>query len=170
MGRFGRVIVGVATALAVACHGEPYSGKQRSALPVKALYKSLQCGRSDSSPSVEVISNAEQMEQIYRKLGQVLGGQPIELPAISYGKEVAMLVEMGQRPTAGYGLVLDGSTATLRGGIAEVHVIWLEPSEGAVVAQLITSPCLLIALPRDSYESVRIVDQDEQVRLRAAIR
>jgi hypothetical protein len=70
-------------------------------------------------------------------------------------------VSRGPQPTAGYSLALD--SATLDHGTAVLTVRWETPAAGSMQAQVITHPCLVVAVPRAPVERVRVVDQSEAV-------
>mgnify|MGYP001825925314 FL=1 len=67
-------------------------------------------------------------------------------------------ISLGQQPTAGYALSLDSAFA--EGTTALIRVIWDSPPADAVLAQVITHPCLVVGLPSASFSKVRVVDQD----------
>jgi hypothetical protein len=78
-----------------------------------------------------------------------------------------LLVDMGQRPTAGYRLALPEASWSLVDAQATLRVEFIEPAPGMMLAQVLTRPCLLVALPTVGYRVLRVVDQHgrEQARL-----
>ena len=78
------------------------------------------------------------------------------------------LVEMGERNTGGYGIAISrlagrrGDTLTLRG-------TFIAPAADAMTTQAITSPCVLVSLPRDGYSTVEVIDQDGRRRGRVSL-
>jgi hypothetical protein len=71
---------------------------------------------------------------------------------------------MGQKPTGGYGLELAEPHATLSDGEALIRLRWIEPAPGSIVTQILTSPCLIISLPKGAYEKITITDENGDVR------
>ncbi len=70
-----------------------------------------------------------------------------------------LLVSMGQQRSAGYSLaLLTEITAVVDGQIA-IQLAWRGPLPGMMVAQVVTRPCLLLALPAQNYKRVQIIDQ-----------
>lgn len=64
---------------------------------------------------------------------------------------------MGRQPTPGYRLTLAGDAIGFPSGDrAVIRVHWTEPDPGKVHAQVVTRPCLLVALPRIQVERLRI--------------
>ncbi len=80
-----------------------------------------------------------------------------------------VLIEMGRKPTGGYLLGLKDNQARLLDDTAQVSTVWVEPAPGAIVTQVVTSPWVLIALPKNaSYSRVQVVDQNGRIRLSVA--
>lgn len=89
---------------------------------------------------------------------------PPPASAVDFSREGVLLIAMGQRPTAGYGLSLS-DTVTFEDGVLTVWVDWREPPPGARQAQVVTNPCLLVQLPSVAFTRVRVVDREDRVRL-----
>jgi hypothetical protein len=90
---------------------------------------------------------------------------PPPAPAVDFSREAVLLIAMGQRPSAGYGLNLAGE-ATLRDGVLTVPVDWREPPPGYLRAQVVTSPCLLLKVPAvDLISHLRVMDREGRIRL-----
>jgi hypothetical protein len=71
-----------------------------------------------------------------------------------FGGHRLVLIAMGEKPTAGYGVVVEGAAASGDGWMVDVRFI--EPGPDDIVAQVITYP----------YEVVRIAADDLGVRVR----
>ena len=81
-----------------------------------------------------------------------------------------LIIQMGQQPTGGYELTLASTTATVNRGVAIVSVEWHRPKVGAIVPQVISSPCLILKMPRQGLKSIDIIDQEGHLRARAAVK
>ena len=79
--------------------------------------------------------------------GAVEGESPALLIAISRGRQ----------STPGYGLSL--VEARRFGNRAVIEVSWRTPASGAVLAQVVTHPCLVVGLPGQGLVRVEAVDQ-----------
>ncbi|NJM11646.1 MAG: protease complex subunit PrcB family protein [Synechococcaceae cyanobacterium SM1_2_3] len=86
-------------------------------------------------------------------------------PPVDFPREGVLLLAMGQRPSAGYGLSLIGNTVAIQDGVLTVQVAWREPLPGYRQAQMISNPCLLLKLPEANFSRFQVRDQDGQVRL-----
>jgi len=144
-------------------HDEQQSGKQPV---IETLYASQQCGRSQTSPSVTWIDNARQLETILKRIrGTTSGGKPLSLPEPGFQHEIVLLIEMGQRPTLGYQITLTGTdNLHITRNQAHLKLNWIQPPADAMVAQMISSPCLLLKLERGNYTSVQILDKQGTVK------
>lgn len=137
-------------------------------VPVEVLYSGSHCGGDGSEPQLRRITDEEQFRAARDAMFRhVLGNDHAErLPAPDFHESIAVLATMGQRSTGGYGLELRDDRATLDNDALALSVTWTEPAEDAMVTQAITSPCLMLTLPRRDYDTIRAVDQDGKTRLR----
>ena len=135
-------------------------------LPVQALYGSGQCIGLER-PAVLWVADAETWRSWYGRITSArLPAPPV--PAVDFPREGVLLLAMGSRSTAGYGLSLAEESAVVRDGMLTVRVDWGEPPSGALLAQVMTSPCLLVKMPAASFNRIRVVDQQGRVRLEGA--
>jgi len=72
---------------------------------------------------------------------------------------------MGQQPTLGYQIALTGSNNLhITQGQARLTLDWVQPPADAMVAQTISSPCLLLKLGRKDYSSVQVLDKQGTIK------
>ncbi|MBU0730684.1 MAG: protease complex subunit PrcB family protein [Proteobacteria bacterium] len=95
---------------------------------------------------------------------QMLGGSNKSFLLPDFANEGILFVAMGEKPSAGYSLSLAEDTALLTDGIASVRIHWLEPQQGMITAQVVTSPWMMIRLPKLNFGKIRVTDQDDRVR------
>lgn len=125
---------------------------------VRSLGGGARCG-GEEGPRVRRVASAADLARI---LSPGLG--PAEpAPAVDFAREVVLLVGMGQRPTAGHGVELLSPAAPVKEGVAGVRVAFRSPAAGAMTAQVITSPCLLVALSRDGLRGVAVLEGERVV-------
>jgi len=65
-------------------------------------------------------------------------------------------ISRGPQPTPGYRFEL--GDAFLDNDVAILALRWIEPAADAVLAQVITHPCIVVGLERGGYRRVRAVD------------
>ncbi len=95
-------------------------------------------------------------------LARALYGNRLPTPGTSGpvpGGFRAVVVVGGERPSSGYALNLDG--ADYAAGTLTLRVTESAPSEDAMVATVVTQPCLAIGVPQAGYDSL-VVRQGEQ--------
>ena len=155
------VAVGCAEARPVSTAGERVAAALRSA---------AHCGGAAADPSVRWLStDAEYRAALARADGALLG-KARPPPTVDFEKDGVLLVEMGRRPTAGHELALATDHVATEDGVGVVRVEWTEPVAGALVAQVVTSPCLFVAVPRGGLRELKVVDQHEVDRGSALVR
>ena len=140
--------------------------QQGSKLAVEVLYASQQCGYSQANPEATWIDNAQQLEASIKKIQHNMpGGKVINLPKLDFKHEIVLLVEMGQQPTLGYRIELSESDSLIvKQGLSQLTLDWVQPSAGSIVAQIVSSPCLLLKLDRGNYISVQILNRQGIVK------
>lgn len=82
---------------------------------------------------------------------------------VNFDKEQAVVVALGQMPSPGYGISLDGADASLQDGVVNLPVKFSRPNPDALYAQVMTSPCLVLNLPKGDYTKVVAGDMTASV-------
>ncbi|MFH7321321.1 protease complex subunit PrcB family protein [Desulfurivibrio sp. D14AmB] len=136
----------------------------RESLGVEVLFAGGQCGGSTAHPALTLIERQAQLDSFYVRQAS-FGAPPPAAPRLDFSHQLALLIEMGQRPTGGYGLALAEPTAALEKGRLELRLDWQEPPPGLAQTQALTSPCLLLALPAGDYRQITIRDRQGRIRL-----
>jgi hypothetical protein len=101
-------------------------------------------------------SNIDEARQVvvrtdadWRALWRQHGGERA-MPAVDFSKEIVVGVFMGSRPTAGYDIAI---TKTLeKDGTVWVFYRERMPARGLVLAQVLTFPFHLVAIPKTAGE------------------
>ena len=119
-------------------------------VPVAVVRGGAACG--GDAPAVRRLSSPEALAAAFP------AGPGGAAPAADFEGGAVLLVAAGQRPTAGFELTLASPRAPVKDGVALVRVAVREPPPGAVVAQVVTSPCLVVALPRAGLAEVKVAD------------
>ena len=134
-------------------------------LQAKALFQSTQCGYTGRLPVAAWITTPFELHQLFQRLGRSEVGGSTNPPEVDFARNAVLLVEMGQQSTSGYGLELLQESVPVDHDTATVTLSWRRPLPGTITAQVLTSPCLLVGLPRDHYSAIQILDQASQPRL-----
>ena len=154
-----------------ACAGTANLSKESSTLKVRLLWQGSLCVTKRSTPRATWIEEPALFKKMYDRLtSNQIGAQQELLSEVDFSREGILIVEMGQKPTAGYGLELNHMVAVVSDDMAVLRVSWVEPPKDAIVSQVITSPCLVIILPKGPYSQIRLIDQSEHLRLQVHIK
>jgi hypothetical protein len=87
--------------------------------------------------------------------GRLVGGD-LQTPVLP-DDVLLVALSRGAQPTPGYGFGLTG--VTRRGAVATIRVNWMTPPADAILAQVITDPCLVVAFPGAGLRRVQAEDQ-----------
>jgi hypothetical protein len=82
-------------------------------------------------------------------------------PSVDFRNRRILFLADAEKPTAGYRLRLASPTLTVNMGVASLRLESAAP--GGMTAQVITRPCLLLALPGGDYQRIEATDQTGQV-------
>ena len=156
--------------LLTGCAGIDGHSKEIRSLSVRQLWAGIQCGPDRPSPHAIWIEDPDQ----FKKTSTRLNGHNNNLLAdllsrVDFSREGIFIAAMGQKPTGGYGLHLARESAAIKNEAAVLKVTWVEPQKGAMLPQMITSPCLAISLPKGPYSQIDVIDQNMQLRLQLNI-
>ncbi len=153
-----------AAVLSTACASHRPRGP--ASVTASVLRAGTQCGGEVTGPSAHWISTEGVLRAAMGTGGAF--GVEADLP-VDFHKEGVLAVYMGQRPTGGYALALHAPAVAIQDHVGTVVVRFEEPQPGGMVTQVITSPCLLIRLPRAELQQVRVVDPAGTLRATAIL-
>ena len=101
---------------------------------------------------VELITNAGDWQRVWSLVG---GGRP--LPDVNFGSRACVVVYQGRRTTGGYSIEVEEIRRD--GTVLAVKVRERRPAFGDVTTQVITSPFVVVSIPRPPQgASVRLTD------------
>jgi hypothetical protein len=100
-------------------------------------------------------------EELAAAWGRAYGAslQPPPVPAADLERETLLAVFLGSKPTGGYGAEVRG--VTLEGGDLFVDLVESAPGPGAMVTQALTSPWLIVRVPRGGVSAVWFRDPSD---------
>lgn len=156
-------IWGMALTVLAGCAQPGGSAAGAATVPIAALSSQGQCGGLDR-PAVRWIGGSGEWRDLYTRVNSPWMNPPPP-PAVDFPREGVLLIAMGQRSTAGYGLALADDTAIVRDGVLTVRVDWREPPPGYRRAQVMTSPCLLAVVQDAGFSRIQVVDREGRLRL-----
>ena len=129
-------------------------------VPIHTAWRDHQC-RSDAA-SIESIQDADALAIWWQPLAsRQLPAKPLpqSLGAVDFNESSVFVVLMGRQPTAGYDIELYDDRAPVQRASLTIPANWKKPSPDMMVAQVMTSPCIVITVPADRYDIVTVQDQ-----------
>jgi len=128
-------------------------------VPVRVVGAGIQCGGGGDFPIVRRIPNAQALAEALPPAV----GQAAKAPEIDWAKEAVVLITDGQKPTGGYAVALASDKAPVKDGAAGIKVAFTIPQDGMLTAQVVTSPCLVVAIPSEGLKGVGALVRDRVV-------
>ena len=130
-------------------------------VPVQVVYRGSRCPAAQ--PGIQVIHDADCWAEWQRQRQQMFfsaSNEPEDEAAnLDFGQVTVILISMGQKPTPGYAVEVPEGSAVLQGETLNISSVWRRPPEGAILPQVLTSPCVAITVPRAKYNTVKIENQ-----------
>jgi protease stability complex PrcB-like protein len=128
-----------------------------------------QGGHEQNNVMVTWMDNNIEYTKTIRKLNHHIISKTKMISPIDFKLYGVVLIEMGQKPSAGFGLELIKEYVFIEKGRAILQIRWIEPSKDQDTASVLTSPYLLIKLPRGDYNAIDIIDQGNKLRARLIV-
>ncbi len=139
--------------------GKSNVNKEPGAMKVELIEASSQCGVVTKLPGALWIAEPSIYKDIYaRQHGLTPGPDLPDPPQLDFAYDGVLIIYLGEKPTAGYGLSLVNNDMTIEGEFASITVAVETPPPDAVTAQVLTNPCLMLKLPRGEYSTIRVID------------
>ena len=149
--------------------GSAPAGQRTLELPVEEIWADSQCGYAGGRPMVTWMADQNQFKAL---ASGVPSGDLKAMAApgrVDWDRVGLVWIAMGIKPSGGYALELAGKKATVSHGVAVITVRWRQPGPGSVVTQQLTSPCLMLKLPKGNFSAIEIKDETGQVRARGEL-
>ena len=133
---------------------------------VTPVYQGRHCGRSAATSQITWIQDRAQLDDVFQRMRRTtIGAKPA--PQVDFERNGLVLIELGQRPTAGYQMRLASQRMVMDRG--DGLITFSVDTPGGYAAQVMTSPCLLVAVPRGDYKGVRALSTDNAISVQTAV-
>lgn len=120
--------------------------EESAASELIVLQRSNQCRVAE--PTLRELHTLEEVQQIVSS--DFMSKTPETLPKVDLTKYAVMLLAMGQKPSMGYAIEMDSKPLLETAQTIKLNTRFTAPEKGAVVATMITSPCLIFAIKREA--------------------
>ncbi|WP_143750722.1 protease complex subunit PrcB family protein [Marinobacter sp. ANT_B65] len=130
----------------------------------RQVTQSAHCGLT--GPGVAYVQTSERLQQLLELPAQNMAVQ--QLRQVDLAKEHLLFVTLGEKPTGGYSVSLASSSIENPGNILRLAMAVREPAPETMVSQVITSPCVVLAVPVAAWPEIRVSgirDRDLVVKL-----
>lgn len=128
-----------------------------SRIEVREVGRSLYCNSATEQARAALLDTPQAVLDWQAARGVTLAGGE------SLAQAPHAIVEMGTRPTGGYGLAVSRA-AMLRGDLLILQATFVSPAPGSIRTQALSSPCALVRLPPGRYGAIEVQDQTGAVR------
>lgn len=134
-------------------------GGQGAPLSAERIWHSGQCAQRTAGS--RWIEDRGALERVVRAAGpRSPDADEASLPEVEFDRHRVVLVALGEQPSAGYGLALQRDTLDVQGDRAVLRIAVTRPAADSMQAQVVTSPCMLVAVERDGYAALEIIDSE----------
>lgn len=143
------ITIGIFAIVLSACTHQMSATREGAPL-ARQMTESDQCGLG--SGGLTYISQRQELDRLRRWPAQNLSMKLIE--ALDFDHEHLLIVGLGQKSTGGFGVTLANSQIidnTLR-----LTVFLRRPPVGAIVPQVITTPCAVLAITPEHWDRVEV--------------
>ncbi|MDX1457436.1 MAG: protease complex subunit PrcB family protein [Marinobacter sp.] len=111
----------------------------------RQLTASDHCGLT--APGMLYLADKQELAKLANLPGQTMSLS--SLAALDFSREHLVIVALGQKNTAGYGVTL--SSARLDGDVLAMEMEVQAPPPGSMVAQVLTTPCAALAITSQGW-------------------
>jgi len=116
----------------------------------RQITASDQCGIG--SEGLAYVSDEDDLARLGEWSMQNLSMKPIR--ALDFDREHILVIGLGQKPTGGYGLTLANSRIV--GDTLKITVILRRPPADAMVTQVLTTPCAVMAVTPRHWDKIEV--------------
>jgi hypothetical protein len=79
--------------------------------------------------------------------------------AVDWSRDQLLVVTLGMKPTLGHEIAAAGDSLSLQGGDARLSVKVSAPAPDAMTASALSHPCVVLRVPRRTWQGLTVVDQ-----------
>lgn len=127
-----------------------YSSTADGAPLARQITASDQCGVG--SDGLTYLKSRDELSRLDDWPMQNISMKPLD--ALEFDREHVLIVGLGQKPTGGFGLTLANSQ--IEDDVFRLTVFLRRPPADAVVSQALTTPCAVLAITPDHWDSLEV--------------
>ena len=126
-------------------------------IPIQALYEGQQC--PDHMTGITPIRDPQALENWWQPIAKQQFPEkpmPSALAALDFNESDVYVISMGSQASAGYDIKLNENRASLQNGALAIPAEWIRPPPDSMVPQVMTHPCIVIAMPAGRHKTVAV--------------
>lgn len=127
-----------------------YSSTADGAPLARQITASDQCGVG--SQGLSYLESRDDLSRLEDWSMQNLSMKPLN--ELDFNREHVLIVGMGQKPTGGFGLTL--ASSQIKDDVFRLTMFLRRPPADAVVSQALTTPCAVLAITPDHWDSLEV--------------
>lgn len=117
----------------------------------------------DPQASAQWVTSLDHLRAVAAKLNKHrLPDETALFTTIDMDRYRVLWIQMGLKTTGGYAVSLDPTCSHVANQTAFICLNWRTPPVDAILAQVMTSPYILLKLDRAGYQTVVVTDQERQ--------
>lgn len=157
---FAKILMASAAAAWLAGCSSTGEARPEGSVQIRQITQSAHCGLT--GPGVAYLRSSEERETVLDVRGQNMATDAVR--NVDLSREDLVIVTLGQKPTGGY-------SVGLRDALEQDRVLDLvmqvnAPAPDMMVTQVITSPCVVLAVESRDWKQVRVQGVTERVLIR----
>ncbi|RBW48390.1 protease complex subunit PrcB family protein [Marinobacter sp. F3R11] len=142
----------ISQALLVGCASSEVQEDKPPEPLVRQVTQSAHCGLT--GPGLAYVQNAERLQQLLDLPAQNMAVQ--QLRQVDLTREHLLFVTLGEKPTGGYSVSLASASVENGNNTLRLAMTLRVPSPETMVSQVITSPCVVLAVPASNWPEIRV--------------
>jgi len=124
-------------------------------IEISTIYSSNQC--NIELPELITIQDKKSLKGIIHNANKrFIIETPTKLPVVNFENKHIILLSLGNKKQAGYEIIINNKEITKTENTLFLPITISQPDKRQVYAQLITSPCKIISIPKGDYNEVVI--------------
>lgn len=143
-----------------ACQSGMEQAGSPETVPVRNVYISQQC--YGDAAGIEPIREAQALADWWQPISRrQLPAKPLpqSLGTIRFNESDVFVISMGRQTSSGYGIELYENRALMELGTLTIPANFTKPPPGMMTAQVMSRPCIVVAVPSNPYQAVIVLDQ-----------
>jgi len=159
---FTKIILIINLFIIFSCVSHEKSNAGSDGVEPDLLFSGSACSKTNMEQDALVLDTFEEFRDLLGELGKFKTHSGSSIQGESYfSKHYVLYITAGSQPSAGYYVDIESLFVEIRQDEAIVHYTLNKPPKGAVTAQMLTCPFVIVSIPANqAYSRIRIINDD----------